>query len=112
MHPTSVYKLRRRDAAFAEQWHAALLAGYDRLEAALLSHAMDALGTTEQGEVLDRPIDVRTAMDILKLHHARQTGRPRTPKGPAVRRATEEETDAAILKQLAALSRRAKVGRA
>lgn len=109
MHPTGAYKLRLRDSVFAEQWHAALLTGYDRLEAALLQRAMDAVELPD-GEPVDTAIDVRTAIDILKMHHARQNIRPRTPKGPAVRRASEEETDAAILKQLAALSKRAKVG--
>lgn len=115
MHPTGAYKLRLRDSVFAGQWHDALLTGYDRLEAALLSRAMDAVELPEDGAI-DGPVDVRTAIDLLKMHHARQTarqdGRPQALKGPAVRRASEAETDAAILKQLAILDKRMKADRA
>lgn len=119
MHPCGAYRLRLRDSVFAGQWHDALLTGYDRLEAALLRRAMDAV-ELPQGDAIDGPIDgpidVRTAIDLLKMHHARQNasqnGRPRAATGPAVRRASEAETDAAILKQLAIIDKRLKADRA
>lgn len=107
MHPTGAYKMRRREPAFAEQWHAALMTGYDRIEAALIEHITRTVAETEHGDVAAVPFDVAEAIAVLKMHHARSNGRPdRAPRGPAPKRATEEETDAAILKQLAALERR------
>lgn len=107
MSDSSAYQLRRRDEAFAAQWRMAIATGYDRLEAALLEHAMRAVATTEHGAVSETPFDPEMAMQILGQHHARQTGRGK-PGGRPLRRATPAETDAAILKQLAALDRRMK----
>ena len=40
MWPGTCYALRRRDSGFAEQWSAALQAGYEHLEAKLLARAL------------------------------------------------------------------------
>lgn len=105
----SVYRWRRADPAFAEQWRAALLTGYDRIEAALIRRALTVLG--EEGDTVDRGnFDVEDALRLLHNHRSWER-RPSETRVRAVRRATEAETDAAILKQLAALDRRAKAGK-
>ena len=38
--PQSVYRLRRKDPGFVEEWHEALLAGYEMLETELLGHLL------------------------------------------------------------------------
>lgn len=105
---SGAYALRRRDPAFAAQWRAALLTGYDRLEAALLEHATRALTAVEHDEIPTEPFDPRMAIQLLSIHEARMRAHEAgaTRGGAKVRRATEAETDAAILKQLAALDRR------
>ncbi len=109
MSTAGAYMLRRRDPAFAAQWHAAVLAGYDRLEAALLEHATRALTAIEHDEVPDQPFDPREALQLLSVHHGRQRATQRGRIGrPAVKRATPAETDTAILKALAVLDRRLK----
>lgn len=105
------YALRRRDAAFAAQWRAALLTGYDRLEAALLEHATRALTLIELGEVPEMPFDPEAALRIIGMYATRLAKTERGSGGPPVKRATPQETDAAILKQLAALDRRIKAKR-
>lgn len=107
----SMYAYRRRDPVFAEQWRAALLTGYDRLEAALLEHAMRGVVEVDCGEVPEQPFDPAMAMALLKMHDARRVGLKK-PVGPKVRRATEAETDEAILKQLAALRKRVDAAKA
>lgn len=111
MRPSAAYGLRRVDATFAEQWRAALLTGYDRLEEALIQHAMRGLTEIEHGEVPEAPFDPAVAMALIKMHEARKRGLKKA-SGPPIRRATEDETDAAILKQLAALAKRADPGKA
>lgn len=46
---TSFYRLRARDARFAEQWAEALTRGYERLEEALLEHALGTVAPTRSG---------------------------------------------------------------
>lgn len=68
----AAYDLRRRDPAFAHEWRMALLAGYDRIEAALIRRA---LGLTDHAPVIDaeaigRPgeageLDVSLAISLL-----------------------------------------------
>lgn len=111
MRANGAYGLRRVDPGFAEQWRAALLTGYDRLEEALIQHAMRGLSDVEHGEVPETPFDPAVAMALIKMHENRKQGLKKAG-GPAVRRATEEETDAAILKQLAAISKRADADKA
>ena len=45
--PTSGYALRRRDPEFAALWQDALAIGYERLEEALLTHALQAVNAIE-----------------------------------------------------------------
>lgn len=109
--PSAAYKLRRTDTDFASAWTRAIRTGYDRLEAMLLAKAgaaaEDAEATVDAGA-----IDTALALQMLRLREARQRAQA---AGTAklqnrVKRATPEETDAAILKQLAVLDRRIKAG--
>lgn len=113
MGNNSVYALRQRDETFAAQWRAALSAGYERLEAMLIERA--TLGVrAESAEALlgEAPVPDPATMDIelakwlLSRHGAREGGKPRAPGG-RVTRATEAETDAALVRQLKALGKRA-----
>jgi len=106
MSTRGAYQLRRRDPAFAAQWDAALQAGYDRIELSLIDLASKALIAQKAGDAAGTAVDPTLAITLLKMRDARRT-EPRGRAGPKVRRATQAETDATILKQLAALARRA-----
>lgn len=101
--PQCAYRLRRRDPGFAEEWHEALLAGYEMLETELLGHLL--LGSPE--ESFERPdgmrVNVKDVMHLLKLHRDSLQGKWRG--GPPLRRADPEETNKAILKKLEAIDR-------
>lgn len=56
----TVYKLRRESAAFAGQWRAALLEGYDHLEMELLGYLRDPAPA--------RKMDVAAALRLLAAH--------------------------------------------
>jgi hypothetical protein len=103
--PASVYALRRKDPEFAGQWHEALLAGYDVLETALIGYAL-AGGDAGRavGNMID-PIDVDTGLRLLSAHRNALRGKA-SRGGPRLRRATREETDAAILAKLDAYEKR------
>jgi hypothetical protein len=103
VNPISVYRLRRKDAQFAAEWHEALLAGYQLLETELVGHSL--AGGSAKG-VVDRAsgaIDVETALRLLSAHRNALSGKLRA--GPPLKRATREETDRAILKKLDAMDR-------
>lgn len=102
MTPPSVYHLRRRDEDFAEEWHKALLVGYEMLETELLGHVLAGGGDVME-RAGGRKISVDTAIRLLGLHRASLQGKKRS--GPPLRRALPEDTDAAILKKLAAIDR-------
>ncbi|PAX07000.1 hypothetical protein [Sphingomonas lenta] len=115
VHPRSVYNLRRKDPAFTRAWGEALLLGYEVLETRLVGCAL--AGAREDGAPCvpdaDRPemdepvepLDRALALHLLKSHRGHLLGR-RAVGGPKPRRATPEETDAAILRKLAAMDRR------
>lgn len=44
---SGIYQLRRRDPAFAALWQDAMTLGYERLEAALLAHALEGINAIE-----------------------------------------------------------------
>lgn len=105
-----LYALRRRDPIFAAQWQAALEMGWDRLEAALLEHAIAPLDAAEPIDA-DTPraaFDPTLAMKLLALHRTRdgRGGRAAKTGGAPPGRATEAETDAAILAALARIDAR------
>ncbi len=103
---------RRTNAAFATAWRDALAIGYERLETALLGHALtgvDALevaaadGSDASPRVM-APDQVKVAMAILNRHDAAQRRGPELPRErPA---ATLAEAEAALTKRLDAVARR------
>jgi len=103
--PASVYYLRRRDAAFAAEWAEALLLGYQMLETRLVGHALAGRGTAEAmpRDGLD-PIDAHLALTLLAAHRNALAGVPHKG-GPRLKRATEEETNAALMKKLDAIEK-------
>lgn len=137
--PPSSYMLRRRDPAFAALWREALSRGYDRLEEALLSHALqnindiaiadgdcdifslngktgrdtEAVGAASAGSA-PRASDntVRLALALLDRHRKALDGTGRVARGPRkVPPATAEATDAALRKKLDALAQKLKAQR-
>lgn len=106
---SGVYYLRRTDPAFAAAWRTALQTGYDRLEEALLQRAGAATAAAE--EALDAgKVDADFAIRLLALHHSRMKAQDsgRTRQQNHVQRATPEETDAALLRQVKIVERRLK----
>ena len=104
--PYSVYYLRRRDPSFAEQWGEALTLGYQMLETRLVGHCLAGKGVTDK---LERggleAIDTHLGLTLLASHRNALAGKP-ARGGPRPGRATEEETNAALLKKLDAVEKR------
>jgi hypothetical protein len=116
LHWSGAYALRRRDPEFAEQWQAALAAGYDALETMLVARAANVRPAREghsrdPDEAAQAPdpesIDTGLALHLLALHKAPLKGRANAG-GPRPRRASKEDLIAAIMKQLTVLGRRLK----
>ena len=107
-HVSTVYALRRRDADFAAHWRAALDSGFDRLQGMLIERAIGpmkiALGETPVPDPAQ--MDTALAMQLIEHHRRTITGAKLRSGGPVQSRATEEETNAAILKRLKVLHRR------
>ena len=111
MTPSGVYLLRRRDAVFAEAWQAALEIGYERLETALVRRALEAIGeieidpADERAELVEK-MTVEQAIRILRQHREsvrQEQARERRPSARHV--ATQEETDAALIKRIRMVER-------
>jgi hypothetical protein len=102
MTAPSVYHLRRKDEDFAAEWGKALIVGYEMLETELLGHVLAGGGDTiERAD--GRTIKVDDAIRLLGLHRNSLNGKWKG--GPPLKRARPEDTDAAILKKLAAMDR-------
>ncbi len=109
--PGSVYHLRRKDAEFSANWATALTLGYEMLETRMIGFALSG-GASEAGVSQDA-FDFDQGLRMLAINHQKvhgKTGGTGRPGGPRLKRATSEDTDKAILKQLAALDRRLKTG--
>ena len=105
--PVSVYALRRRDSTFADAWGEALALGYEMLETLVVGHALSG----DTGDVLNcgaearsGPVSVELAMRLLTIHRTAQ-GKPKRG-GPKRQFATADETDAVLMKKLAAIEAR------
>jgi hypothetical protein len=98
MASSSCYTRKLDDPGFAEQWRLALAMGYGRVEERLIR---DALG--EADARMDK-YEREQALNLLKFHRGEVDG----AHGGATRiaRASADETDAAILKALAAVNKR------
>lgn len=113
----AIYARRRRSAAFAREMEAALAEGYERLELALLDNALRAVDP--DGEALadwrdtvdeTEPLTLMTPREALLLLGYRRPeiveGRPHA--GFAVPRATREEAEAWLTRELDRMERRLK----
>ncbi len=104
--PSGAYYLRRADPAFAEAWGEALCLGYEMLETQLVGHALSGGGReiVNGATELTGPIDVDLALRLLAAHRV-----DRAPRRYGAQRkvAASDDTDAAILRKLDQLSRRA-----
>lgn len=111
---SGAYALRRRDAAFAEQWREAIDLGYELLETKVLAFALgqrdDGSMIGDPGAVAAAPIDPDAAIRLVRQHQAmRAAGAPhhasrRTPF--AFKHVTIEEVREALLAKLEARARR------
>ncbi|MET0310346.1 MAG: hypothetical protein ABW023_16695 [Sphingomonas sp.] len=115
LHKSSIYRLRRTDPAFAGLWRDAMLAGYERLEMELLHRALQSMNAIEPGDggedvaeaanAAVEKMDTRTILQVLGHHRVSMEGGKRPPRRGERRIATEEETNAALLKKLAILEK-------
>lgn len=106
MSERGTYALRRRDTQFAQQWQAALEIGYERLEMALLRRALEVLGELkldERSEPVEK-MTVAQAIDVMNVHRRSvQQGCARERSSRHI--ATQEDTDAVLLKRIAMVKR-------
>jgi hypothetical protein len=108
--PSTAYKLRQRDPAFAAAWQEALEIGYARLEMALLERAIQTIETLGD-DAPDAPppvgaMTVAQAMDLMNKHRASVSGgRAKAGRGARRRRPTPDETDAELLRRIDAIER-------
>jgi hypothetical protein len=132
MSDRSVRALRRRDAQFAVLYDEALEDGYRRLEAELLARTLgqqpedenpfdrdEPTGDDENPSPDERrpvppppPFDPQMALKVLQLRNRETAARAHHLRGRVFVRATQEETDAALMKKLDALERRLKASEA
>ena len=112
MSQSSTYRLRKRNPDFAAQWAAALAVGYERLETALFRRALETVGElpVEAIEGESRPLEVMTidqAIRILRFQRESvRQGQARGRRSQARHVATQEETDAALMKRIRIVERR------
>jgi hypothetical protein len=100
----TAFKRRRRDAAFAERWQAALEIGYSRIETLLVRRAVETLEGVEPDP--DTPIPVMTvtqAQSVLSNHRARVEGGGRDRRGWAARPRSLDEVRDSIIAKLEAI---------
>lgn len=96
------YDHRKKDPAFAAAWRAALSGGFD----AIIARLRVAAGAVQDAaaENFDPKLALEIAKTLLQRDMMELRG-PRAPRGQ-VTRASQADTDAAILKGLAALAKR------
>ena len=108
----SVRLLKKRDPHFAVLYEEALQEGYARIEAELVARTLGQQPNDENPTDEDRtPIappdfDPQLAIKVLQLRRAEARARSDDRRGRIFVWATEEETDAALEKKLAAVERR------
>ena len=100
---SDLYHRRRREPAFAAEWAEAVALGYAMLETRLLGHALAGGGEKIAQDGAFPAIEVSVAMKLLAAH--RDASAPMRG-GRALRHVTPQETDAALMKALAAAERK------
>lgn len=111
---SGAYALRRRDAAFAEQWRAAIELGYELLETKMLAFA---LGQRDDGSMIGdpdavaaAPTDPDAAFRVVRQHQAmRASGMTHNERGHipfAFKHAAIEDVRDTLLAKLEARARR------
>ena len=127
---STAYMMRRTNPAFAAQWQEALTLGYERLESALMAFALDGLDAVEiepaddvalieepkareertiasglPGSGLMAKVSVSNAQFALALLNRHRETVAGTRQGRRIaRRATREETNAALERKLDAIA--------
>jgi len=112
VHHTTVYHHRARDSHFREQWEEAIATACDRLELLVLEHGgagqpMEPADPERAAETqaAPPPFDFDRAIQILRLLRGQQAGTLKRPGG-LPRRATRDETTAALMEALARAQKR------
>lgn len=98
----SVYHQRRHNPDFAAAWETSVALGYQMLETRLIGQALGGQGATIPGENGAPEVNVDLTMKLLAMHRATRRG----ARGPKVRLARPEETDALLLAKLAQIEAR------
>ena len=113
MTQSSSYRLRQRDPVFAQQWQDALTLGYERLELALLRRALeviDGMDLDERAEQVEK-MTVAQAIDIMSKHRESvASGQTRGRRPQARQIATQQETDAVLIKRIRMVKRQRAAG--
>ena len=118
VYPASLYKLRRNDAEFAEQWQRSLESGYATLEGLLLARARLSLALPDDDVMADNAeaplpdgekLDPEYALKLLSLHRRVVRGGSRDAGSP-LRRSDEEQTFNLLMKKLDTLKIRIECG--
>jgi hypothetical protein len=109
MSPSSAYRLRRLDAAFAEAWQDALDIGLDALEDAVMKRAIDGVEKTHfhAGKPVgtSKSYSDALAMFLLKAHRPQVYGEAKDLKKDAAASAAPDPV-AELEARLAAIERR------
>ena len=114
VHRVTPYYCRARDPQFARQWQEALAVGYDRLETLVLEHGGAGVALepadpdrVDTGDVnAPPPFDFERALRVLALYRKQRHDLPGRRSGSLPRRATREETNAALIKAIGAAKKR------
>ncbi len=121
MAPRGAHALKARDAVFAADWAGAIEAAYETLEARLLAYALgEAEGEAEaeangvadgdaEADSRGAHFDPRVAVQALGF---RRRDAAAGGRGPACKRATIAEVEAALVAKLDAIARRGQAGAA
>lgn len=103
----SAYAHRKRWAAFATRWDAAIETGYARIEMALVEHGCNLFSGIElppEGPM--GPMSVEQAIHLLHMHKHAARGIGKAPGVGWRRRKTLDEVKDSILRKLDAFDRR------
>jgi hypothetical protein len=110
--PQALYARRRKDAAFAERWDAALAQGYAHIEALLVQRSIEVLEGVEPDPatpIIIRDMTVKDALMLLGHHRRVVQGFPLKSRQRWQRPVPIEEVRADILRKVEAMERAQRV---